>query len=186
MAKIPVEAKKVFSGVVFDVYQWEQKMFDGNYKTFEMIKRPDTVNIILVNEKGEIILAQEQQPGKPETIGCFGGRVEPNEDPMAAMKRELLEETGMTADQIELWYQFEPSEKIDWIIYTFIGKGLKVMGEASLESGEIIKPFVTTFDNLVEKVIYLENFRDQETASKILKAQKDPVEFEKLKSMLAS
>lgn len=186
MAKIPVKAKKVFSGIVFDVYQWEQKMFDGNYKTFEMIRRPDTVNIILVNENDEIILAQEQQPGKRLTIGCFGGRVEPNEDPMTAIKRELLEETGMTADRIELWYQFEPSEKIDWTIYTYIGKDLKKIEEPNLESGERIKPFITTFDNLVEKVIYMDNFRDQETALKILKAQNDTLEFKKLKKHFSS
>ena len=161
-------------------------MFDGNYKTFEMIKRPDTVNIILVNENGEIILAKEQQPGKPETIGFFGGRVEPNEDPMTAIKRELLEETGMTADRIELWYQFEPSEKIDWTIYTYIGKDLKKIEEPNLESGERIKPFITTFDNLVEKVIYLDNFRDQETTAKIIKAQKDPIELEKLRKIFSS
>lgn len=186
MAKIPAEAKKVFSGIVFDVYQWEQKMFDGNYKTFEMIKRPDTVNIILVNEIGEIILAQEQQPGKPETIGCFGGRVERNEDPVVSAKRELIEETGMEADKLELWYQFDPSEKIEWTIYTYIAKGLRITEGPNLESGEKNQPYTTTFDDFVEKVIFFENFRDLELTTRILKAQKDPMEFDKLKRLFTS
>lgn len=44
--KIPEDAKLVFKGVIFDVYQWEQEMFDGTYETFEAIKRVGTVQII--------------------------------------------------------------------------------------------------------------------------------------------
>ena len=40
---IPANAKKVFHGVIFDVYQWEQEMFDGTKEIFEKLKRPDTV-----------------------------------------------------------------------------------------------------------------------------------------------
>ncbi|KKP89624.1 MAG: NUDIX hydrolase [Candidatus Moranbacteria bacterium GW2011_GWC2_37_73] len=32
---IPEHAKKVFSGTFFDVYQWEQEMFDGSKKIKE-------------------------------------------------------------------------------------------------------------------------------------------------------
>ena len=37
--KIPKNATKVFSGKTFDVYQWEQEMFDGSKKIFEKLKR---------------------------------------------------------------------------------------------------------------------------------------------------
>ncbi len=37
--KIPPNAKRVFKGIIFDVYQWQQKMFDGSKETFEMLKR---------------------------------------------------------------------------------------------------------------------------------------------------
>jgi len=33
---VPEEAKLVFKGIIYDVYQWEQKMFDGTFSTFEM------------------------------------------------------------------------------------------------------------------------------------------------------
>lgn len=48
--KIPINARRVFKGIIFDVYQWEQKMFDGNFKTFEMLKRPNTVEIIAIRD----------------------------------------------------------------------------------------------------------------------------------------
>ncbi len=48
MVKIPSHAVKVFSGVIFDVYQWEQELFNGNVSTFEALRRPSTVIIIPV------------------------------------------------------------------------------------------------------------------------------------------
>ena len=50
---VPKEAKKVFSGVIYDVYQWPQEMFDGSMQTFEMLGRPDTVKILAVLSEEE-------------------------------------------------------------------------------------------------------------------------------------
>ncbi len=55
------KAKRVFKGVRFGTYQWEQKQFDGSIATYEIVKRNDTV-IILPIIDGKIILVKEQQP----------------------------------------------------------------------------------------------------------------------------
>ncbi len=34
---IPDHATCVFRGMLFDVYQWQQEMFDGSIETFEML-----------------------------------------------------------------------------------------------------------------------------------------------------
>ena len=102
--KIPPEAKCVFKGIIFDVYQWEQKMFDGSTATFEMLKRPNTLQVIAADEN-YIYLGQEEQPGKGPFFSLFGGRQEPGEDPLAGAKRELLEESGLAADDWELLKQ---------------------------------------------------------------------------------
>src|SRR3989344_5268859 len=99
---MPKSAKRVFKGVVFDVYQWQQQMFDGTYETFEKIKRVDTVIVLPVTKEGKIILTKQQQPnGKPFTR-VAGGRVDEGEGVLAAAKRELLEETGYEAVKFEL------------------------------------------------------------------------------------
>lgn len=49
--KIPKIAKEVFSGVIYDIYHWEQRMFDGSYGTFEMLRRPSTIEIIATSKK---------------------------------------------------------------------------------------------------------------------------------------
>ena len=91
---LPETAKKVFKGIIFDVYQWELEGYDGKVRTFEKLKRPDTAVIIPVTEDGKIIIAKQEQPGKKPFMGLVGGRLDEGEDPLEAAKRELLEETG--------------------------------------------------------------------------------------------
>src|SRR3989344_6006543 len=100
---IPPQAKRVFKGVIFDVYQWEQKMFDGTTTTFEKLKRPDTVVVFPILPDGRILLTEQEQPGKQLFIGATGGRVDENEDILESAKRELLEESGYKAEEYVLW-----------------------------------------------------------------------------------
>ncbi|MFA4845148.1 MAG: NUDIX hydrolase [Patescibacteria group bacterium] len=166
MAKIPDEAKKVFTGVIFDVYQWQQKMFDGTEQTFERIKRPDTVEIIVT--KGDLILIQEeQQPDRPLSLTIPGGRIEKGEDPLDAAKRELLEETGCVSDEWSLSQEVMPFQKIDWTIYLFIARDARQEQDSHLDAGEKIEVRWVTFDafldlaDLGKLVYFLEEFRTE-------------------------
>lgn len=130
---LPEHAKKVFSGKLFDVYQWEQELYDGGKATFEKLKRPDTVIVFPVLDNGKILLTHQEQPGQALFIGTPGGRVDEGEDVLEAAKRELLEETGYEASELILWDARQPFTKIDWAVYTFIAKGLKRISESSLD-----------------------------------------------------
>lgn len=63
---LPKEAKKVFSGVISEVYQWPQELFDGTTATFEMIKRPDTVKIVavLTPEEMKVVRLETMKAGE--------------------------------------------------------------------------------------------------------------------------
>jgi hypothetical protein len=45
---IPENAKLAFKGIIFEVWQWEQKMFDGSIEIFERIWRSPSVNILAI------------------------------------------------------------------------------------------------------------------------------------------
>jgi ADP-ribose pyrophosphatase len=181
---IPDNAKKVFKGVLFDVYQWEQEMFDGTKATFEKLKRPDTVVVFPILPDGKIVLTEQEQPGKKPFIGATGGRVDEDEDILSAAKRELLEESGYEAEEFVLWDAQHPTSKIDWVVYTFIAKGLKKVADLHLDAGEKIKLMPVTFDKLfniaTSEDVY---FAEKEIIVKFLEAKLDPKKMEELKEL---
>ena len=187
---IPDNAKKVFKGVIFDVYQWEQEMFDGSKATFEKLKRPDTVVVFPVLPDGKIILTKQEQPGKVPFIGATGGRVDEGEDILTAAKRELLEESGYEAEEFFLWDAQHPVSKMDWVVYTFIAKKLNKVADLHLDAGEKIKLLPLTLDELVDVATNKETyFAEQEIVFKFLEAkfdQKKKKELEELFKPLES
>src|SRR5580698_1696402 len=104
--KLPPQAKKVFQGKIFSVYQWEQQLYDGTTATFEMLKRPGTIQIIPTADN-QIYLSYEEQPTKLRSFTLLGGRMEPDEYPLETAKRELLEESGLESDNWELIKKYE-------------------------------------------------------------------------------
>ncbi len=181
---IPNHAKKVFSGMMFDVYQWEQELFDGTKATFEKIKRPDTVVVFPVTDDGKIILTEQEQPGKESFIGTAGGRVDKGEDILEAAKRELLEETGYEASEFILWDARHPTSKIDWVVYTFIAKGAKKVSDGSLDSGEKITLKSVSVDEFIEIGIG-EKFDEKEIVNKLYEAKLYPEKKEELKKLFS-
>ncbi len=149
---IPEQAKKVFSGVLFDVYQWEQEMFDGTHETFEMLKRQDTAEIIAINEEGKVMLQEQEQPNKPLFLCLPGGRIEHGEDPLTGAKRELLEESGFVSDAWSLYRVTNPTSKMDWRIYVYVARGCVYAQEPQLDAGERIQIRWVTFDELLDLV----------------------------------
>lgn len=113
-------------------------MFDGSAETFEMLKRPDTVQILAVKDK-KIVAAREDQPHLKGRLGFLGGRVDEGEMPLAAAKRELLEEAGFESRDWELWKVYEPLRKMDWKIYFYIARDCQKVAEPSPEAGEKIE-----------------------------------------------
>lgn len=181
---LPDDAKLVFKGKIFDTYQWDQKMYDGSTKTFEKLKRPDTVVVFPVLEDGKIILTEQEQPGKSVFIGGCGGRVEENEDILEAAKRECFEETGYEATEWFLWKAEHPASKIDWAVYFFIAKGCKKSSDQNLDGGEKIDLKPVTFDEFLQ-IGRDKRFMEKEIIPDLYEALLDPAKYSELKKLFA-
>ena len=68
---------------------------------------PDFVNIaVLTVDEEYLCFRQTKYSVRGTTLAPVGGYVEPGEEPLAAAKRELLEEAGYVADQWEYLGEF--------------------------------------------------------------------------------
>ena len=179
---IPPEARKVFQGALFAVYQWEQELYDGSTAVFEKIQRPDTAYVIPVTDDGLLALAEQVQPGGTRSIGLLGGRIKDGESPEEGARRELLEEAGVVAARLELWdsYQFLP--KLEWAIYTFVARGLRSVGGPSLDAGERINVIYASFDEFVA-LVARDEFGDLEVALRVLRLSHDPQRLEEIRRL---
>ena len=164
---LPKHAKKVFAGVIFDVYQWPQKMYDGSTETFEMLKRPDTVQVI-ATRGDKILLAYETQPTKGPAYTLFGGRVDKGEPPLTAAKRELREESGFVSNDWELLKSWRPYNKIDWEIFLYVARDCQKMGAPTLDPGEQIELKEVSWGEFVE-IVTQEKFWGKELTCHLLR-----------------
>ena len=170
---IPENAKRVFSGILFDVYQWEQEQFDGSVKTFEKVRRRDTVGVLAVTTEQKIVLLEQEQPGTKPFLGTPGGIIDEDEDVFEAAKRELLEETGYVSDNWTLFESVQPVSKIDWAIFSFVARNCRKSAALKLDSGERIKLREVTWEEFLA-VLMDESFRDHELILKALKTLRQP------------
>lgn len=180
--KIPKQAKKVFTGVIFDVYQWEQELFDGSVETFEGLKRPNTLQVI-ATQGDKILLADENQPVKGKFISLYGGRQDEGEEPLAGCQRELLEEAGLASDDWELYLVTDVTFKIEWDSYIYIARDCKKVAEPKPEPAEDIKIMRVSFDEFLE-IVEDDKFRSKNVTNEVRRMKLIPGELEKFKKLL--
>lgn len=181
---LPENAQKVFEGVMFDVYQWEQEVFNGTKEIYEKLKRPDTVVVFPVLENGKILLTKQEQPNKDSFVAAAGGRVNSGEDILEAAKRELLEETGYEASEFILWKALQPIGKIEWAVYVFIARKLQKTIEPVLDPGEKIETMIVDFDEFL-KIALQENFYHQEIYRDVVEASFSEEKMGALKTLFS-
>ena len=180
--KLPPQAKQVFKGIIYDVYHWEQEMFDGSRQTFEMLKRPDTLQVIAI-QGDKILIGHESQPTKKDFYTLLGGRAEAGEEPLQSAKRELLEESGTQSDDWELYKAYEPVHKIDWIVHTYIARDCQKTTEPKLDAGEKIAVEAVDFDQFID-IIDSDKFWGNEFRFDIVRMKLEPSKLEEFKKKL--
>ena len=181
--KLPKKARRVFKGEIFEVWQWRQKMYDGSKETFEMIKRPDTTQVIPVVDDKILILIQKQPDSPKAFYSLAGGRREPGETALNGAKRELLEETGYVSRDWRLLKKIRPSGKIVWSIYTYIARDCLYWQPPRLDAGEKITVKLISFDEFLA-LADEPDFYEQELVNYMLRARMDKKIYKKFHKLL--
>jgi 8-oxo-dGTP pyrophosphatase MutT (NUDIX family) len=114
----------------------------------------DSVYVIPVDEKGNTyIVRQYRYPLKQETWEFVAGRVD-NEQPENAAKRELLEETGLEADDITTVGDIYIANGITNFKSTiYVARGLAKVTDQLDESDGILEVIQVSMDEVVKKIL---------------------------------
>jgi 8-oxo-dGTP pyrophosphatase MutT (NUDIX family) len=145
---IPDQAERAFQGMIFDTYQWPQKLFDGSEHRFEMLKRPDTVSVICVVED-KLLVIDDEQPHLGSRQSFPGGRIDDTDATVeAAAQREILEETGYSFKNWRLIKVSQPYRKMEWFVYLFVAWDVAEKREPVLDPGEKIDVSQLSFDDV--------------------------------------
>jgi ADP-ribose pyrophosphatase len=150
---IPVDATCAFEGIIYDVYQWQQEMYDGSRRTFEMLKRADTATAICIVDE-EILVIEDRQPNRQPRVGFPGGRVEKSDaNVAAAICREITEETGYTFANHKLIQVHQPFSKIEWFVHLYVAWGVAGKKAPCLDPGEQISVQAYSFQEVTDMVL---------------------------------
>jgi ADP-ribose pyrophosphatase len=97
-----IKSQVVYQGPVFSVRQDLLRLPDGNQALIDVVDHRESVTILPVDEHGLIwFIRQYRQPIGGWLLELPAGVAEPGEDPMASAMRELREEIGMAARQLD-------------------------------------------------------------------------------------
>jgi len=107
-----------------------------------VLELPDWVNVVALAEDGRLVLVEQFRHGRrATTLELPAGIVEPGEDPCAAARRELEEETGYRAASCVLVGELEPNPALQTNrLFVALADGCVPGGEAAQDEGEDVRP----------------------------------------------
>jgi ADP-ribose pyrophosphatase len=130
----------VFSGLVIDIEQMEVEIGRQGRHTYQIIRHPGGAGVLPVHSDGTISLIRQLRPAVDAVmLEIPAGRLSPDEPPPECARRELREETGISAvNLIPLGTVYSSPGVFDEVIHLFAATGIS-QGPAQPEEDEEIE-----------------------------------------------
>lgn len=94
-----ISSKKLYEGIIVDVLMDDVELPNKKIAKREIVVHPGGVCILPVdNEENVYLVEQYRYAAESMMLEAPAGKLEPGEDPFLCAKRELMEETGCSAD----------------------------------------------------------------------------------------
>jgi len=116
----------LFHGLVVDIEQFEVRIGEKGWHTYQIVRRPGGVGVLPLHDDGTVTLIRQLRPAVGGTLlEIPAGRLQAGEDPEECGGREMAEETGLSARELVSLGYFYPSPGVfDEVIHLFLGTGL--------------------------------------------------------------
>ena len=166
-----INSEDIFDGIVLNVKRDTVRLPNGSEATREVIRHIGAVCVIPVTEEGDVIVERQYRYPIDKVITEIpAGKLDSKEeDRLLAVKRELREETGLTADEWTSLGDFYPAPAYsDEYITMYMARGL-YEGTQELDEDEFLDVYKVPLTELVQDVME-GKIPDAKTQTAILKA----------------
>lgn len=148
-----IRSRTIFDGKLIRVQLDEVELPDGRTSTREIVKHPGAVAVLAFTEEGKLVLVRQyRNPLEKTILEIPAGKLEPGEDPKACAFRELEEETGYRAEDMQPIVSFYTSPGFaDEKIHLFEARGL-TKGEMRPDTDEFVEVEELTLEEAYAKM----------------------------------
>ena len=150
-----VSSEDIFDGVILHVKRDQVALPNGNLTVREVIRHIGAVCVIPVLDNGDVIMERQYRyPLDKVILEIPAGKLDaPDEDRLSAIRRELREETGYTADEWTEIGDFHPAPAYtDEYITMYLARGLH-LGDRALDADEFLDVYTVPLKDLVRDVM---------------------------------
>ena len=163
-----IKSQEIFKGKILNLFVDEVKLPNGHTSTRELIRHCKASSVLAINEKNEIIIEEQfRYPYDTTLIEFPAGKCDKDEDPKDTALRELAEETGYIANNIELLGLFYPTcAYSDEVIYLYLATDLKE-GKQHLDKDETLSFSWIKLNEFI-KMIQEDKVRDGKTLATMI------------------
>ena len=154
LTEVTKESTHPFHGKMLDLYYDTIALPNGETATREYIQHINAVAVVVITEDNKLILERQYRyPVKSAILEVPAGKLdEPEEDTLLAAQRELLEETGITADSWTVLGEYVPAPAYcDEKITLYLAKDLH-KGEQHLDEDEFLEIVEVPFEEALEMI----------------------------------
>ena len=141
----------VFNGLVIDIEQMEVEIGQRGCHTYQIIRHPGGAGVLPVHNDGTVSLIRQLRPAVDAVmLEIPAGRLSPAEAPEECARRELREETGITAAElIPLGVVHSSPGVFDEVVHLFAATGISE-GIAQPEADEEIELLRLPFEEALQ------------------------------------
>jgi len=150
-----LNSRDIFEGKILHVKLDTVQLPNGAEATREIIRHVGAVCVLPLTADGKVVVERQfRYPMNEVTTEIPAGKLDsPDEDPFEAIKRELREETGATADKWTCLGPFYPAAAYsDERIWMYLAEDLH-FGQQDLDKDEFLDVELVPLETLVEQVM---------------------------------
>ncbi|MBQ7646025.1 MAG: NUDIX hydrolase [Clostridia bacterium] len=165
-----ISSEEIFDGKILHVQRDTVELPNGEKATREVIRHVGAVCIVPLTDDGNVIVERQfRYPLDKVITEIPAGKLDSkDEDRLEAAKRELREETGITADRWQdLGFYYPAAAYTDEVLSMYLAQGLHY-GKQELDNDEFLNFRPVPLDQLVNDIIS-GRIADGKTQAAILK-----------------